>query len=1422
MKLHLPIVLRHALLTCGIFTGVASALEWDSNWGDELKKIQGVDVRKPLYDLEELLEPDSSHWQEVYASHFEQLWQNDRLVAEFGSPSADFDYFVYGGSKCFFNEISNWPYENETVLEDAWKGGRRDVWMNVTDGRWAGIVGGNNLELYKRWFGERLPQGTFTNDFEGDVHILIDEDVVIRGINMSWKYTYVVGGNLIEMINYDWNDYVWTSSFKGNTYVSLRSAKTGDYVVGGNYIRYSHSARTTFEGDSNVYVYNIQEKNVTAENSDATMEGLWVQEDSASAAKTWMTWREFADYQKEQMGSAGGNDDESYSEDFINLYMEAVLVAYLEAAEVMERDSIVGGNLINGTYGEAGGYMDSYSTSESVGSSTVYIDLTNRRGDFEKKVIAGDYTAQAYEQVIRKGDTSLIIHNAGGVNFTDCITAGSCSTGVFTTLQLKEGSTNLYIDSGTFQSLVVGGMNAGDMYGAYAYLINAGCVILDGDSNVSVKGASFEGYDYSFASIFDPDEEKKSIGAVALVGGNCMFGNIERDAVNVISGEVKMTLADADFAGHVVGSTVMLGKSEDMAGAEIRVGKTTVKMLNCTMDEAAMPRIVGGMVLHAIQVDVPDVDYSSMMQDDELWVINPYLWTSRYRPFFLAGYCPIGYKKLDDYVGEVGIELGDVEIDIRGKSKVYDVVGGSWVGCEVAPEDVVKQGNISVTLGSGIEVKGHVYAGGIQAGEAPLSAESTVVNIEAGVKFDAGAVVSGAYLYADQLQAEEKQDAFCPWYDQSSTVKGKRTLNLKASQGYGENLSGVIFTNFDEVKVSAEDVELGALLLTDTQGGKRMDITLTGGGKLTIAPGLIKLPGYERQGEEIVPVERELLNLAPVVVTDGSTLHLVAGEGAAVQRVNVEQGSTLRIDLTRGKQAFSGLEVRDSLRLMDGSTLDLHVNLKSDMGQEAIIRKEEGCSGPTAMLEGVDIKLTLEHVDDELRLPGTEVYIVLIDKVLGSISGFNYRWTRESIDKWFGGMGVNMAVDEAGSLVLSNTIEEPTPPEPEPDDEEEPGYHEKRANSNNGKAGGALMDEFFPNPSEEASDRKKVESLVFENNVAENYGESDRLLAAMAGASISVMSSAMSDDLERQMRMVRNRVQNRAAAETEDNHHRAVWVNAEGDYRNFDAKGTDPGYKMNSWGGTLGMAYTTRRNIDLGMALTAMYGDLTSKGADTLKLDTDIYYLSAYAQMRRGKWTHTLVAAAGLVDADGNRTVNMDANYGSYTTTFNTHGHLLGALYEVGRSIFLNESRTLYIQPVMNAAWRHVAIGGFAEDGSDAALRVSHQTMDSVDLGMGVRLGEETGLKTFNRLVQLEGRALVKAYMGDKQNKVEVGFADRAARAKVQSREQSSVGVELGGSASLPLRSRGRKARSLFLDANAELRGDYTNLNATLGYKVQF
>ncbi len=54
---------------------------------------------------------------------------------------------------------------------------------------------------------------------------------------------------------------------------------------------------------------------------------------------------------------------------------------------------------------------------------------------------------------------------------------------------------------------------------------------------------------------------------------------------------------------------------------------------------------------------------------------------------------------------------------------------------------------------------------------------------------------------------------------------------------------------------------------------------------------------------------------------------------------------------------------------------------------------------------------------------------------------------------------------------------------------------------------------------------------------------------------------------------------------------------------------------------------------------------------------------------------------------------------------------------------------------------------------------------------------------------------------------------------KVHTEKIGSVGVELGAGLFIPL---GEGYGSVFIDGTAELRNEYSNLNGTLGYRLEF
>ena len=341
-----------------------------------------------------------------------------------------------------------------------------------------------------------------------------------------------------------------------------------------------------------------------------------------------------------------------------------------------------------------------------------------------------------------------------------------------------------------------------------------------------------------------------------------------------------------------------------------------------------------------------------------------------------------------------------------------------------------------------------------------------------------------------------------------------------------------------------------------------------------------------------------------------------------------------------------------------------------------------------------------------------------------------------------------------------------------------------------------------------------------ENPSAEDIAEANRVMAAVAGSSTAVLGSAVSTDMERQLRNIRNRTTSLAYnGDTLEPLHSSVWLNAESSYHKQNADSTMPGFKTNGWGGTVGAHTQVTPTATLGLALTAMYNDLESVGAaDSLKGDMDTYYLTGFAQIAHQAWRHTFVVSVSKAELDVNRTVNYGD--GAYTTKGSTDGFTFGLLYEAGYTMPLNIDCSVCLQPVLNFAWRMGQLGAYTESGNtNAGLHVEEQTFNAITFGAGARLQAAFGSRLWNRTGLLEARALLKADVGDRQGESDVSLQNASLyRGKVKAAEIDAVGVELGAGITVPT---GRRSE-VFADFSAELRADYTNMNATVGYKISF
>lgn len=339
--------------------------------------------------------------------------------------------------------------------------------------------------------------------------------------------------------------------------------------------------------------------------------------------------------------------------------------------------------------------------------------------------------------------------------------------------------------------------------------------------------------------------------------------------------------------------------------------------------------------------------------------------------------------------------------------------------------------------------------------------------------------------------------------------------------------------------------------------------------------------------------------------------------------------------------------------------------------------------------------------------------------------------------------------------------------------------------------------------------------------VAGNTATADELASAVTGASAAAMGAALAGDMERQLRSIRNRTTTMGVDQSVVNHNMPyfnAWINAEVDNRTLNQDGTLSGYDYTVTGGTVGFDVDVTPRFVCGLAVSALTGDVSSEGPDKLDADVDSYYLTAFARATHRRWTHTFVASVGKSDLSMNRTVSYAG--GSYKTKGETEATSFGAMYELGYVFALDVDGTTCLQPVLNISFAQSSMDGYKESGSDASLDVGSVDMTTITLGMGARLQSVVGQNVFNRAAIFESRALVKVNAGDRDAEVDTNLqALPTAGGKVSCAERGPVSLELGAGITIPV---GSKSGSVFVDGSAELGSEYTGLNATIGYRLNF
>lgn len=381
--------------------------------------------------------------------------------------------------------------------------------------------------------------------------------------------------------------------------------------------------------------------------------------------------------------------------------------------------------------------------------------------------------------------------------------------------------------------------------------------------------------------------------------------------------------------------------------------------------------------------------------------------------------------------------------------------------------------------------------------------------------------------------------------------------------------------------------------------------------------------------------------------------------------------------------------------------------------------------------------------------------------------------------------------------------------------------YEQIADSENARTGAQMLWRLPNQLLAESPDLSLLTQALDSMLAAGRRAEANELMAAAAGAGTAVLSPVLLGDVERQLKTIRNRTTSMgldSAVEYDDLPLYNAWIQAEGDYRELDASGTLAGYRVSSWGGTVGVDADFSPALTTGLAFTAMYGDITARSADSARGDSDTYYLSLFGRYAVNRWTHTLVGTIGFAEMKLRRYIQHER--GHYESHGRTHGLGFGFLYEAGYVIPLDEDRQTCIQPIANVSFRYAGVDGYTEHGSDASLHSGNQDMELATFGLGARFQTYALENLYNRTCLLEARALLKVDAGDRRSHHNVSLLAAAGRGgRIISAKQGLLGMEAGAGIAVPL---GEQSGHLFLDAGVEIRAGESEVNGSVGYRMNF
>ena len=774
----------------------------------------------------------------------------------------------------------------------------------------------------------------------------------------------------------------------------------------------------------------------------------------------------------------------------------------------------------------------------------------------------------------------------------------------------------------------------------------------------------------------------------------------------------------------------------------------------------------------------------------------------------------------------------DTTIDDTLTNKGDITIGSAAAPATLATAKVTNDGTITVyntmtatddvtnNAGATLDVKGALTAneagktvenGGTLTVGGALTADTLTTNAGGSTEAKAGATISTALTNHGKTTVTGNLVSA----DTATSTPGSATITNDA-------------TGTDEKLVVTGNVS-GASLTTETGATTEIGGTTTLSGSLT-NKGTTKVTGAANVGDDII--NDGVLNTGALTVTDDITNTGTMNTGN-LSADAVDNGGTINVTGTATVKDLSStvatslLDVTGALTIAQGGSLNStgditagSLNLSNlaetdkatvgDLKTDAIT-----LNGLSSATTGLTVETLASRTADKM------VTIYVADSIVNQLAALEESDTANLITV--------TSTASTGKMKLDSTAENKIAAELDKklltysinngvltvlDNSLDKGFDL----SENAKVGMDMVTEAYRAVGGTPTDELKAITDALKDYRATNKeAAAEQLATALSGSSIAAMGSALSADVDRQLKAIRNRTTSMGVNQSVINEgmpYVNAWVNAEGDYRKVAADGSMAGYKMMSWGGTVGMDVDFTPSFTCGIAGTAMYGNFDADGEDHATGDLNTYYVSAFARYAKHRWTHTFVATAGMADTSLDRTIMGN------TVKGDSDGMVFGGMYEVGYVFALDKEATTCLQPIVNVSYTHATLNGYDEEGGNIGLSAGDTELSKLSVGVGARLQSVVGENIYNRSSLLEARALVKFDAGDRQAETDVAFAGyKTPTHTTKATETGAVGAEFGVGLTVPV---GDEGGNIFMDASAEIRAEYTNVNATVGYRVNF